>query len=64
MKQKVINFFKTIGNWIVGFSESIAESRIQQANFYMYNHCKNLHDVERVQKEQARKDSQNGIHWY
>jgi hypothetical protein len=61
MKQKVTNFFKAIGNWFIGFSESIAEARIQQANFYMYSHCKNLQDIERTQREKDRKE--NGIHW-
>jgi hypothetical protein len=63
MKQKVINFFKAIGNWFLGFSESIAEARIQQANFYMYGHCKNLQDVERTEKEHSQKEKENGVHW-
>jgi hypothetical protein len=64
MYQKIKRTLNKIGEWIIGFSESIAEARIQQANFYMYGHCKNIYDVERTEKEQEQKaDKNNGIHW-
>lgn len=65
MKQKVISFFKSIGEFLVGLSESIAEARLRQAEFFMYGKCRTLEDVERVSVEEKRKSTnENGIHWH
>lgn len=65
MKQKLISFFKSIWEFIVGFGDSIAEARLRQAEFYLYGRCRTLQDVERVSEDEKRKTSnENGIHWH
>jgi len=65
MKQKIINFLKSIGEFFIGFGESIAEARLRQAEFYLYGKCRNLHDIERMSEEEKRRTTNgNGIHWH
>jgi hypothetical protein len=65
MKQKLINFLKSVGEFFVGLGESIAYARLRQAEFYLYGKCRNLHDIEKVSEEEKRKTSNgNGIHWH
>ena len=65
MKQKLINFLKSVGEFFVGFSDSIAEARLRQAEFFIYGKCRTLEDIERVEAEEKRKTTNdNGIHWH
>jgi hypothetical protein len=65
MKQKIINFLRSIKEFLIGFGESIAEARLRQAEFYLYGKCRNLQDVERISEEEKRKTTnENGIHWH
>lgn len=62
MYQKLKRTLNKVGEWFIGVGESIAWARMKQAEFHMYQHCRNLYDIERVQKERERKEG-NGIHW-
>ena len=50
-----------IKGFFIGIAESIAWARMKQVEAMMYRDCKNIHDIERLQKQFDKKS--NGIHW-
>jgi hypothetical protein len=47
--------------FFISIAESIAWARMKQVEAMMYRDCKNIHDIERLQKQFDKKS--NGIHW-
>ena len=58
MFMKALNKIKA---FFISIAESIAWARMKQVEAMMYRDCKNIQDIERLQKQFDKKS--NGIHW-
>ena len=58
MFNKALSKIKAV---FISIGESIAWARMKQVEAMMYRDCKNIHDIERLQKQFDQKP--NGIHW-
>ena len=58
MFMKALNKIKA---FFISIAESIAWARMKQVEAMMYRDCKNIQDIERLQKQFDKKP--NGIHW-
>ena len=58
MFMKALNKIKA---FFISIAESIAWARMKQVEAMMYRDCKNIQDIERLQKQFDQKP--NGIHW-
>lgn len=58
MKSKLKRRLSEIWSWFVALGESIAWARMKQVEAMMYRDCKNLYDIERLQRsyEQQKKN--------